>query len=112
MIRIACVGCGKVEEVELGPGRPRFFHDDACRLATYRKARENPDLQAEIQGKKDVITRQYREARESSMSATGMRKRAMILLHKAGWSYENIGKVFALSDERVRQIIGGKKGDN
>lgn len=110
MIRIACVGCDKVEEVEISVrGRPKFFHDDACRLATYRRVRNNPVLQKEIQRKKDGITQQYREARQSSMSKPGLRKRAMIVLQEAGWSKANIGKAFGISDERVGQIIGDRK---
>ena len=112
-MRVSCVGidCRKVFEVQLGRGRPRFFHVDGCRLRTYRKVREKPELQKILQGKKDAITRQYREARKSSMSSTGMRKRAMITLSENGWSDENIGKVFGVGDERVRQIIGRKDDD-
>ncbi|MHA1949980.1 MAG: hypothetical protein ACW99G_01500 [Candidatus Thorarchaeota archaeon] len=106
MLRIECVGCGKVKEVELGRGRPTFFCNDACRLSTYRRVRNDPDLQKEVQERKEAITRQYKEARESSLSYDGLRvKAARILYDEHKWSYTNIGTLFGITDERVRQIL-------
>lgn len=104
-MRIECVRCGKVKEVVVGRGRPRFFCDDKCRMAASRE--KDPDVRAEMNRKKEVIRRQYKEARKSSMNVTSLRGRAMKTLRVNGWSAKNIGIVFELTDERVRQITGG-----
>jgi len=109
-MRIECIECGKVQEVELTRGRPRFFCPEKCRGKAYYKCQANPDLVKEYEAKRQVIKRQYREAKRTSRSLSGLRRRAMSVLRSHGWSVGDIAILFEVSDTRVRAILTKRGG--
>ena len=103
-MRTKCIECGTAMEVELTRGRPRFFHQDKCRLAAFRKCKATPELGSEYDAKRMAIRRQYKEAWPKSRSPLGLRRQAVAALHENGWSGADISVVLGLSHTRIRQL--------
>ena len=110
-MRIECIECGTVKEVAAGPGGYRFFCRSRCRMAAHLKCKADPALIEEYDAKRDVIRRQYREARRTSRSPLGLRRRAISLLRENEWSVGDLAVLFELSDTRVRQLLK-KRGES
>jgi len=105
MFEVECIECGLVKPATPGPGRPRYYCDDECRQAANSKMNKNPLLIKKYAMKKRNIRVLYKEYRSSSMSIEGLRKIAIRQLSRTGWSNDNIGKLFGITDERVRLLI-------
>lgn len=110
-MRIECIECGTVMELAAGSGRQRFFCKTSCKNTAYYKCKANPDLIEEYDAKREVIRRQYKEARRTSRSPAGLRRRAMAVLRENEWSIGDIAIVFDISETRVHQLLK-KRGDS
>jgi len=107
-LEIECIECGAVKQVTPGRGRPRYYCDDKCRHLANVKLKKNPELIREYEMKKYNIRALYKDYRSSPMSIAGLQKSAIRVLSASDWSYGNIGKLFGMTDERVRQLLSGK----
>jgi len=106
VLRIHCIECDTVKEVEVGRGRPRYFCDDPCRLKAYRKSKLSTEAAEEYARKRAVIDKQYRDARRTSRSPASLRRRAMSILSREAWSIIDIALLFNITEQRVRNILG------
>lgn len=110
-MNLECIHCGEPFEAHQGRGRPRYFDTANCRLEAHRAMQNNPDVKEEYDAKREVIKRLYAEERKSSFSLPGLRKRGMRVLSNTGWSNTNIGRLFGIGDERVRQVLSSTSTD-
>ena len=106
MITIICIECGASKEVTPGRGRTRYTCSDKCRLRVYRKEKGSDRFAERYRKARSIIDQQYKEARRTSVTPNALRSKAICALYSVDWAVGNIAKLFGVTEQRIRTIVG------